>query len=546
MKKYFAMKKKIFILVFSLFTAVLLSFTFSDDDDFLLIKNLEIYSNIVKKLRIYYVDDINIEALISSSINSMLATLDPFTNYFSESQIQESRFLTKGTYLGIGVVLDSIKGYFYVSEIIANSPAEKSGLKIGDKILKISGKDVSGFDYAQIHELITGEANTAVNLVVERAGKKIDLEINRQVLKMPSVAFSGIRDSIGYIKFDIFNENSGNIFKKKVLSLKKQGIKALIIDLRDNPGGLLDEAVKIANVFLPKNLIIVESKGKNPESNEIFKTKSKPVDTKLPIVILVNENSASASEIVSGSIQDYDRGVIIGKQTFGKGLVQRFFDVGYNSQVKITVARYYIPSGRCIQAIDYQQDINYKNIADSLLRTFKTKNGRTVIESKGIIPDIVLNEPSETGFVKFLEENKVFFLFAIDYYYSHPDLFKSVDELDFQDKQAFLDFLAKNKFVYEPQEALLIDSLKEILKEEKKFEAVKKLDDLNRLIVKDLSFYVNRDFQAIKFNVENWLAKLYFGQEGYYEYFLHNFYGIDTAVSILNDKKRYAKILNIK
>lgn len=364
------------------------------DKDFKLSKSIDIFLNLFKELNYSYVDEVDPEKLIESGIEGMLKTLDPYTTFIPESEMDDFKFQTTGQYGGIGALIRRIEDYIIIAEPYENMPAAKAGLKAGDKLLSIDGKTLKNKGTSDVSDLLKGTPGTKVKIEYLQPGsdKKLEVSITREKITIPNVPYYGIvKDSIGYIKLTNFTYEAGEEVKKALIDLKKQNAKSIVLDLRGNPGGLLMEAVKVTNNFVPQNKLVVFTKGKTKDNYKSYTTSSEPVDTIIPLVVLISRGSASASEIVAGAIQDLDRGVIIGQRSFGKGLVQQTRPLSYNTQLKVTTAKYYIPSGRCIQALDYahrNEDGSVGYIPDSLIKEYKTAGGRIVRDGGGIQPDI--------------------------------------------------------------------------------------------------------------------------------------------------------------
>jgi carboxyl-terminal processing protease len=358
-------------------------------------KNLDIFATLYRELNSNYVDELNPSELIRTGIDAMLESLDPYTNYIPEAEIEDYRFMTTGEYGGIGSLIHKQGDYIVISEPYDKSPAQKSGLRSGDKIIKINDKSTTGKSVDDVSTILKGQPGTTVKLVIEREGesKPMTFDIVREKIIVESVPYYGMLNSrIGYIKLTSFTQNCSGDVKKALTELKQNhAMEGLVLDLRDNGGGLLTEAVNLVNLFVKKGETVVSTKGKQVDKNKTYKTSLEPIEETMPLVVLVNGSSASASEIVAGALQDLDRAVIVGRRTFGKGLVQNVYPLTYNTQVKVTVAKYYIPSGRCIQAIDYSKhmrDGHAETIPDSLITAYKTKAGRTVYDGKGVSPDV--------------------------------------------------------------------------------------------------------------------------------------------------------------
>jgi len=390
---YKSTKIRIATIVLVLSGFVLVSF---DNDDFEIVKNLDIYYTLFRELNLIYVDETDAGKLVKTSIDQMLKSLDPYTVYIPESKLEDYKFMTTGQYGGIGALIRNSGDFTLIAEPYEDSPAMKAGLKAGDIIIEVDKKSIKGKDSDEISEVLKGQPNTPVDLLIERPGEenKFTKTLIREEIKIKSVPyFDMLNEEIGYISLSQFTMNCSNDVKEALIDLKEnRNAKSIILDLRSNPGGLLMEAVKIANLFVEKDQEIVSTKGKVKQWNKTYKSTMPAYDSEIPIIVLVNSGSASASEIVSGAIQDLDRGVIVGQRTFGKGLVQATRDLSYNSKLKVTTAKYYIPSGRCIQALDYSNrndDGSVGKIADSIITQFSTKNGRKVYDGGGIMPDII-------------------------------------------------------------------------------------------------------------------------------------------------------------
>jgi carboxyl-terminal processing protease len=395
------------------------------DKYFEISRNLDIFASLFKEVNAFYVDEIDPAKSIRTGIDAMLASLDPYTNYIPEEDLDAYRTMTTGEYGGIGSLISEIDGKIVITMPNEGFPADKAGIKIGDEIIDIDGTDTRGKSTSEVSKLLKGTAGTPIKITVVRQEKTLNFNLTRAKIVINNVPYSGmLTGDVGYIKLTEFTTNAAKEVKTALVELKKEGATKIILDLRGNPGGILQEAVAICNLFIPKNKVVVETKGKTPTWNKIYQTVAKPVDAEIPLVVLTSSGSASASEIVSGTIQDYDRGVLIGRKTFGKGLVQTTRPVGYNSQVKITVAKYYTPSGRCIQAIDYahrNSDGSVGKFPDSLKVAFNTASGRTVFDGGGITPDIAVPAEYYSPIALNLLVQGHLFNYANYYYYHHPD-----------------------------------------------------------------------------------------------------------------------------
>lgn len=542
MKNFKVVKKRLILLSLVLILIIGFSFKIADDgDDFELIKNLEIYHNVMKQLRINYVENIDTRQLITLSIDKMLANLDPYTVYYPESKIESIRLMSEAHYVGVGISVEIFDNSIFITDVENNSSAHTKGINIGDEILEVNGISVKNKSMSDFQNLIGGQANTTVTLTINRNGQEKEFTLSRTNIELPVVSLVEKIDNFGYIKLESFSDKSASEFKDAFMSLKQQKIEGLIIDLRDNPGGLLDQAVSIVNLFIKKDMLVVTSKGNSVNSVGTFMTRQKAVDTKIPIVVLVNGGSASASEIVSGTLQDYDRAVIIGEQTYGKGLVQRFFDVGYNSKIKITISKYYIPSGRCIQAINYSKDEPLKDLKSDV--KFHTANGRVVYEEIGITPDIVVSSDTLSDIVKTLV-NENFIFYYSNYYYSQLDTSKieSPKNIKFDNQDDFLSFIKSKGFFNKTVEMKDIENLKESMKNDANI--LSQLSVTEKLILEKLEKQISSNFGQINVLVSKQIVKRKYLHHGEIEFSLTHDEEITKAKFYLTNIKEYNSILN--
>ena len=477
--------------------------------DFEIAKNLDIYATLLRQINTYYVDDINVGDMVKNSIDAMLKELDPYTVYYPESDLEEFKLMTTGQYGGIGALIQQDSDYVIVSEPYENTPAMEMGLQAGDKILAIDGKNAKGKTVSDVSTALKGQPGTKVKLTLQPYGKKgsVTKEIERKEIKLPSIAYAGMIDEeIGYIRLTQFTENASKELKEAFQKLKGQQMKYFVLDLRNNGGGLLNEAVNIVNLFVPKGELVVSTKGKKADINQQFYTQNEPIDTEIPLVVLVNGNSASASEIVSGTLQDLDRGIIIGERTFGKGLVQNVLPLSYNTRLKVTVSKYYIPSGRCIQKIDYgHKDSNGVNIrkADSSATAFKTRNGRTVYDYGGIEPDIKITPETYSTVLLALMEKHIIFNYANEFKLHHKSI-PPVSEFQFTDAmyEDFVKYAVQQNIQYETFTEKELKHLEEAVKDDKFSETIQKEIEM---LKEKIQHEKTSDFQKYKKEISEML-----------------------------------------
>ncbi len=543
------MKKKLIIISLFISSLTLLSFK---SDYFEIAKNLEIFTDLYKELNTYYVDETDPGKLIKSAMDEMLQTLDPYTNYIPESEIEDFQFMTTGQYGGIGAMITKRDEYVYISEPYEGFPAQKSGLMAGDKILEVNNISVKGKSTEEVSKLLKGQPNTNVSILIERKyiNEPFEVSFKREKVTVGSVPYFGLlENNIGYVKLRSFTRNCSNDLKNAILKLKEQSATSLILDLRGNPGGLLNESVKIANFFVNQGEDIVSTKGKIKSWEKVYTATNKPIDTEIPLVVLIDQSSASASEIVSGSLQDLDRAVIVGKRSFGKGLVQQTRKLSYNSQLKLTVAKYYIPSGRCIQALDYSnrnEDGSVGKIADSLSTEFRTKNNRKVYDGGGITPDLVTEREVSSKILLSLFRERLFFDYATEYRLKNENIlsakdFKITDEkfLDFKN------FLSDKEYEYETDTEKAYKKLKKVAEEENYFESMKNNFDLLVTKIDDAKsddLEKNKDF--VKEILANEIVSRYYYQKGRIQSSLNYDKDILEAITVLSDSTKYKQILS--
>jgi carboxyl-terminal processing protease len=455
MKVNFLKRTRTWIIAMVITIAGFFSFSFTDDY-FEISRNMDIFATLFRELNIYYVDEVKPGDLMKKGIDSMLESLDPYTNYIPESEVEDYRFMTTGQYGGIGALIGQKGDNVVITDPYEGYPAQKADLRAGDVILEIDGKSIKGKKYDEISKILKGQPKTPVKLLVKREGEPAPIEktVMRDEIKINSVPYFGMLDNeIGYIRLTGFTDNAGGEVRDALLELKsKNNVKSLVLDLRGNPGGLLNEAVNITNIFVNKGVDVVNTKGKVKEWDKTYKALNNPVDVDIPLVVLVNSGSASASEIVSGSIQDLDRGIIIGQRTFGKGLVQTTRPLSYNAQMKVTTAKYYIPSGRCIQALDYthrNEDGSVGKVPDSLVSEFKTKNGRIVYDGGGVSPDFATETQYLSNIAQSLLTKQLIFDYATLYRVKNPTISSARSyRISDQEYNEFVAWLSDKEYDY--------------------------------------------------------------------------------------------------
>ena len=525
----------------------------SQNNNFELSKNLEIYADILRQLNLNYADDINPGELNTAAIDALLKKLDPYTIYVPESRREDFELMTKGEYGGIGSMIQKQGDYVIISEPYEGFPAQKTGLKAGDKIVAINGETAFKKSSNDISTKLKGTPGTEITISVMHYGDTTveDFVVVRQKIKIPNIPYYGmLNNSIGYINLLQFNPQSANEVKKAFSKLSSENtLEGLVLDLRGNGGGLLNEAVDIVNIFVPKNRTIVTTKGKIKSNTTVHRTKNNAINTKIPLVILVNGNSASASEIVAGALQDMDRGVVIGEKTFGKGLVQNILELPYNSKMKLTVAKYYIPSGRCIQAIDYFEEDNTDSIvntADSLLNVFKTVGGRKVYDKGGIEPDIILEAEPFSQISGDLYAQNYIFNFANEFALendsiSSPDTFLISDEV-FED---FKNYAKSQGFDYRTETEIMLDRLTQSADREDYRDALNNtLDTLTIILSEEKKKDIDKNKKEIEEMLKLEIITRYYYQSGRLQSSLINDPEIEEAIRVLTDKGIYSSILS--
>jgi len=517
-------------------------------------KNLNIYNSIFRELDMFYVDTLNYDKIVRTSIDKMLGNLDPYTVYIPEEETEDLTFMTTGEYAGIGALIMKKGDDIVVSEVYEGMPAQRNDIRAGDIILEVDGQKTTGMSVDKVSALLRGIPNTQIKIKIKRYGEKkiIEKKFIREKIQIKPIVYAGqVAEKIGYIQLGEFTDGVAFELKSSLNELvKNYHITSLVLDIRSNGGGLVDEAVKILGYFLPKGTEVVTTRGKNKELDRIYKTPTEPIYPDMKLAILVNRSSASASEILAGAIQDLDRGVIIGERTFGKGLVQNIRAINFGGHLKVTTAKYYIPSGRCIQAIDYNhrnEDGSVGYVPDSLTSEFSTRNGRKVRDGGGIVPDILTDSSQKLNIAHYIYAQNLYFDFATQYAYQHPSIAPpdsfELSEKDFND---FVNFLKERKFTYTSQTEKYYNQLYQIAEIEgldsiaqPEFEALKK----------KLTPDIDKNIQANKNDIVDFLSleiiKRYYFQKGQIQYSLRNDNDLQSALEVLQSEDKYKKILSI-
>jgi carboxyl-terminal processing protease len=542
-------RKAIIISLLVLFSGGFAAF---QHNDFEIAKNLDIFYTLFREVNLFYVDEVDPGELIETGINGMLQSLDPYTNFIPESKIEDFRIMQTGQYGGIGALFREAGGVISVTEPYEGSPASKAGLKAGDVILRVDGRDIENRTLDELGEYFKGQPNTSVTLLIQRPGdsQPKELTIVREQIELKSVPHYQMLDhKTGYIQLNSFTDKAFTEVKEALTDLKeKQGATSVILDLRGNPGGLLIEAVKIVNLFIPRDMEVVSTKGKIKSQDRSYKTTMPAYDIEIPVVVLVNSKSASASEIVSGALQDVDRGVIIGTRTFGKGLVQAQRDLSYNTKMKITTAKYYIPSGRCIQALDYthrNEDGSVGKIPDSLITQYSTRNGRKVYDGGGVMPDIPVKPENLSKLAQSLLAGGIIFDFVTQYCIgvdSIPGPAKfSLSENDYL---RFKEYVKKVDFDYHTRSEEIFLALKETAGEEKYLEvATNEFAALEKILAHDLEKDIETFKDEIKYLLNQEILRRFYFRRGAIEFDLIHDEVVKKAVEVINDKSKYNSIL---
>ncbi len=524
-------------------------FGFSHDEkNFEVAKNLDIYYTLFRELNMFYVDDVNPNKLVKTSIDQMLESLDPYTSYIAEDQMEDFRFMTTGEYAGIGALISKQKDKIVIAEPYEGFPAQKFGLKAGDVLLEVEGKATAAMNTEDVSNLLKGSANKPVKIKYERFGEKkpVTVDVVREKISIPAVPYFGmLENNTAYIRLSNFTDNCSKEVKDAFNELKKNNPQALILDLRSNPGGLLNEAVDIVNFFVPKGSEIVSTKGKVTQWDKVYKAMATPLDTTIRMAVLVNSGSASASEIVAGAIQDLDRGIVVGSRTFGKGLVQTTRDLSYNTKLKVTTAKYYIPSGRCIQALDYShrnEDGSVGNVPDSLITEFKTKKGRKVYDGGGVAPDLKFESEMVSSLSIELINQFLIFDFATRFAVENPTI-PSPEEFTVTDEtyKKFIAFAKENNFKYESESQNELNELVKMAQREKYYGlAEKEFEALKAKLEPNFDKDAEEFSDEVKELLKDEIISRYYYQKGAIRAALKDDKGVKKAIDELNSPTTYA------
>jgi carboxyl-terminal processing protease len=518
-------------------------FTTYKNDFFEIAKQIEIFTNLYKEVNMNYVDEVNPSELMNTAIEAMLNDLDPYTVYWDEQQIQNARIRNSGSYTGIGANIITTPESIIIKNLVKGSPADQSGLKIGDEIIKIGDIEVKDYN-KDAGELLKGAPNTEVELSLKRNSGLETLKLKRGVVKEKAVPFQKLlKDNTGYIVLSQFTRTASSEVIEAVQDLKEKGATQLILDLRNNPGGLLSEAVNVSNIFIEKGTTITFTKSVIEKYNQTYATQNKAIDTEIPVAVLINENSASASEIVSGSLQDLDRGVVIGSRSFGKGLVQRPKKLNYGTQAKITISRYYTPSGRCIQALDYRDGKSIRKDKTDYTE-FKTRNGRSVYDGGGVRPDIELAIEKENQYVKALKAENLIFDFSVNYVNQHQELNLSNFKFEKDMLEEFRTYIDQSGFAYETATDQQLAELRKVADTEDYLESLKStLQELQGQLQQEKIKAFNKEKETIQKLITETIIRILGYDEAVYTYYTMEDEVIKKAIQVLSNTKEYTGIL---
>jgi len=519
----------------------------TNDKLFEISKNIEIFVKAYKQLNKNYVDELDPSELMKIGLDAMVESLDPYTNYISEAQIESYRLSDDGTYKGIGAELGVVDGVITVIEPFDGSPAAKAGLKAGDKIVEVNGLSTDGKNVDDLDRVVRGVPGTELNLKIDRPleNKTLDVKVLRSEVLRENVPYHGmVKDGVGYVILTTFTNGSSVNISKAISEMKEEHgpLKGIILDLRNNGGGLLREAISVSNLFVPRGEDVVSTRGKELEQDQSYKTTVPPLDLETPLAVLINKRSASASEIVSGVMQDLDRGVLIGQRSYGKGLVQNTVDIAYNNRMKITISKYYIPSGRCIQSVEYDNG-EPVDIPDDLRSKFKTRNGRVVLDGGGVSPDIKMAPQKDSPLLKALKNQHMIFKFVNEYVLGMDSL-KTVDNFSYTDYDKFVDYLEKNNFTYETDTEKKLTELKNSLSDESMLEGLNQdVENLYNKVKKEKETALTAEKKDIVKEIETEIVSRFFQQSGRVKFSLLKDPEVLRAVDVLNNPTEYQALL---
>ena len=537
---------------FSLIILLITVFTVSvgyKSDFFEVAKQIEIYTTLFKELNMYYIDETNPAQLTERAIDNMLKNLDPYTRYYDEQGVEEARINAAGQYGGIGAKIVIINHKLMITEPYEKAPADKAGIKAGDEIIQINGIHIDTNNLKEASFLLNGTPDSKVAIQFKRQGKIFSKELTRETIEVDPVPYHQmLDDEVGYISFIKFNAQASSRVKEAFEDLEAQGMKKLILDVRNNPGGLLNEAVEITNFFVEKGETVVYTKAKVKKWSDTYKTKREPLDLKIPLVVLINNRSASASEIVSGSLQDLDRAVIVGERSYGKGLVQRYRKLSYGTQMKLTISKYYTPSGRCIQELDYRHRDSKGNVpkfSDKGINSYTTKNGRTVYDGGGITPDVKLKIAERTNATIALLKSNTIFKYATNYFYKHPTIASSKDFIfSDEDYNQFINYLNTNENIFKiDTEKDLENTLKTATKDGYQLKIKEEFKILKAKLKAEKIKELSQNKSEIKVVLTNEIVRKYYYKKGEYIHKVHHDNAIIEAISVLKNEKKYQNIL---
>jgi len=540
----FNLSKKTFLVLFVL--AICVSYSFKSTF-FEVAKQIEIYNTLFKELNMYYINEINPAELTNKAIKNTLKDLDPYTNFYNEQDVEDAKIRREGEYGGIGISVYYSKKGIQINEVYKGFSADKAGLKVGDIIISIDGQSLNNMEREELSTFLKGAPNSTIIIQIQRQGETIEKEISREKISINPVPFSEMIDAeTGYILLTRFNSKASSEVKKAFRKLKKAGMKKLVFDLRSNPGGSLLESINISNFFLHKGKIIVSTKAKVKKWSTTYRTTNKPLDLEIPIVVLVNERSASASEIVSGSLQDYDRAVIMGQRSFGKGLVQRYRELTYGTQLKVTISKYYTPSGRCIQELDYanrDKNGNVPKFSEQGINEYKTSNGRTVFDGGGVTPDVIIKSSKKTKATETLLKTRAIFNFSTNYYYQNSQI-EDVANYDFRDTdfKNFVKYLQIDTTFQTKQEALF----KVAYNASQTTIISKEYNKIKEKLFKEKVFEISKNKDILKRKLKEEILNRYYYKEGVYRHNLKNDLTIKEAVILLQNQDNYEQLLSAK